>query len=292
MEETIGFVGLGNMGLPIARNLAQAGYRLRVYNRTSSKAEPLLVMGGVTLAQHPAGTAEPGGIVFTMLADDDAVEGVTAGESGLAARLGPEGLHISMSTIAPTTSTRLSRLGSGYLSAPVFGRPDRAASAELIVLCAGHAQARERARPLLELIGSTVYELGEDPASANAVKLAGNFLLMSAMEAMAEAFAFAEKHGAARTLVAEVLTTTPLMANSYRGYGAAIAEGGFSPPGFDLRLGHKDARLVLEAASRLNVPMPVANLVHDRFTASMNKERGDLDWSALAIEVFEAAGLD
>lgn len=291
MEETIGFVGLGNMGLPIARNLARAGYRLRVHNRTPAKAEPLLAVGGVALVEHPAETAEPGGIVVTMLADDDAVEGVTAGAGGLAHRLGPEGLHISMSTIAPTTSTRLAQLGSGYLTAPVFGRPDRAASAELIVLCAGPAPARERARPLLEVIGSTVHELGEDPASANAVKLAGNFLLMSAMEAMAEAFTFAEKHGAARKLVAEVLTATPLMANAYRGYGAAIADGAFSPPGFGLRLGAKDARLVLEAASRLNVPMPAANLVHDRLTASMNKGRGELDWSALAIEAFEAAGL-
>jgi 3-hydroxyisobutyrate dehydrogenase-like beta-hydroxyacid dehydrogenase len=290
--QTIGFVGLGNMGLPIARNLARAGYRLRVYNRTPSKAEPLLGLDGVVLVRSPAETAEPGGIVFTMLADDDAVEHLTAGKDGLAARLGPEGLHISMSTIAPTTSTRLAQLGSGYLAAPVFGRPDKAASAELIVLSAGAARARERAKPLLEVIGSALYELGEDPASANAVKLVGNFLLMSAMEAMSEAFAFAEKHGVPRKLAAEVLTTTPLMANAYKGYGAAIADGKFSPPGFGLRLGHKDARLVLEAAGRLNVPMPVANLVRDRYATSINKGRGELDWSALAIEVFDAAGLD
>ena len=291
-DQTIGFVGLGNMGLPIARNLARAGYRLRVYNRTPSKAEPLLELDGVVLVRSPAETAEPGGIVFTMLADDDAVEHLTAGEEGLAARLGPEGLHISMSTIAPTTSTRIAQLGSGYLAAPVFGRPDKAASAELIVLSAGAARPRERAKPLLEVIGSALYELGEDPASANAVKLVGNFLLMSAMEAMSEAFAFAEKHGVPRKLAAEVLTTTPLMANAYKGYGAAIADGKFSPPGFGLRLGHKDARLVLEAAGRLNVPMPVANLVRDRYATSINKGRGALDWSALAIEVFDAAGLD
>lgn len=121
MEETIGFVGLGNMGLPIARNLARAGYRLRVHNRTPAKAEPLLAVGGVALVEHPAETAEPGGIVVTMLADDDAVEGVTAGAGGLAHRLGPEGLHISMSTIAPTTSTRLAQLGSGYLTARCSG---------------------------------------------------------------------------------------------------------------------------------------------------------------------------
>jgi 3-hydroxyisobutyrate dehydrogenase-like beta-hydroxyacid dehydrogenase len=292
VDQNIGFVGLGNMGLPIARNLARAGYRLRVYNRTPSKAEPLLELDGVMLVRSPAETAEPGGIVFTMLADDDAVEHLTAGEDGLAARLGPEGLHISMSTIAPTTGTRLAQLGSGYLAAPVFGRPDKAASAELIVLSAGAARTRERAKPLLEVIGSALYELGEDPASANAVKLVGNFLLMSAMEAMSEAFAFAEKHGVPRKLAAEVLTTTPLMANAYKGYGAAIADGKFSPPGFGLRLGHKDARLVLEAAGRLNVPMPVANLVRDRYATSINKGRGELDWSALAIEVFDAAGLD
>jgi 3-hydroxyisobutyrate dehydrogenase-like beta-hydroxyacid dehydrogenase len=108
---------------------------------------------------------------------------------------------------------------------------------------------------------------------------------------MSETFAFAEKHDAPRKLVAEVLTTTPLMANTYKGYGAAIAEGKFKPPGLSLRLGAKDARLVLEAAGRLGVPMPTANLVRDRYTASINKERGELDWSALAIEVFEAAGL-
>lgn len=291
MDQNIGFVGLGNMGLPIARNLARAGYRLRVYNRTPSKAEPLLELDGVTLVRSPAETAEPGGIVFTMLADDDAVEQVTAGDDGLAARLGPEGLHISMSTIAPTTGSRLAQLGSGYLAAPVFGRPDKAASAELIVLSAGAPRARGRAKPLLEVIGSALYELGDDPAGANAVKLVGNFLLMSAMEAMAEAFAFAERHGVPRMLAAEVLTTTPLMANAYKGYGAAIADGKFSPPGFGLRLGHKDARLVLEAAGRLNVPMPAANLIRDRYTTSINKGRGELDWSALAIEVFEAAGL-
>jgi 3-hydroxyisobutyrate dehydrogenase-like beta-hydroxyacid dehydrogenase len=159
----------------------------------------------------------------------------------------------------------------------VFGRPDRAESAELIVLSAGASQERERARPLLEAIGS-VFELGDDPASANAVKLAGNFLLMSAMESMAEAFAFAEKHDVPRAWAAEMLTTTPVMANGYRGYGAAIAAGKFSSPGFGLRLGHKDARLLLEAASALDVPMPVANLIMDRFTASVNKGRGT--WTA------------
>jgi 3-hydroxyisobutyrate dehydrogenase-like beta-hydroxyacid dehydrogenase len=288
VAQTVGFVGLGNMGLPIARNLAKAGYRLRVYNRTAAKAQPLLALDGVSLARTPVGVAERGGVVLSMLADDNAVDQATM---GVAERLGAEGLHISLSTIAPATSTRLAGQGCGYVAAPVFGRPDRAESAELIVVSAGAPGDRERARPLLEAIGSAVYELGDDPTSANAVKLAGNFLLMSAMEAMAEAFAFAEKHGVPRRLAAEVLTTTPMMANAYRGYGAVIASGTFTPPGFVLRLGQKDARLLLEAAAAVDVPMAVANLVRDRLTASVNKGRGELDWSALAIEVFESAGL-
>lgn len=289
MAQTLGFIGLGNMGLPIARNLAKGGYRLRVYNRTAAKAQPLLALEGVSLARTPVEVAEPGGIVLSMLADDHAVDQAT---TGVAERLGAEGVHISLSTIAPTTSTRLAGQGCGYVAAPVFGRPDRAESAELIVVSAGAPSDRERARPLLEAISSAVHEVGDDPASANAVKLAGNFLLMSAMEAMAEAFAFAEKHGVPRQLAAEVLTTTPVMANAYRGYGAAIAGGRFTPPGFGLRLGRKDARLVLEAAAARDVPMPMANLVGDRFTAAVNKGRGELDWSALAMEVFESAGLD
>jgi 3-hydroxyisobutyrate dehydrogenase-like beta-hydroxyacid dehydrogenase len=229
VDQDIGFVGLGNMGFPIARNLARAGYRLRVYNRTPSKAKPLLELEGVALVRSPAETAEPGGIVVTMLIDDDTVERLTAGEDGLAARLGPEGLHVSMSTIAPTTSTRLAQLGSGYLAAPVFGGPDSAASAELLILSAGAPQARERAQPLLEVIGSALYELGDDPATANAVKLVGNFLLLSAMEALSEAFTFAEQNRVPRKLTAEILTATPLMANAYKRYGAAIADGTFNP---------------------------------------------------------------
>ncbi|GAA0614616.1 NAD(P)-dependent oxidoreductase [Kutzneria viridogrisea] len=289
MDQTTGFLGLGSMGLPIARNLARAGHRLRVYNRTAAKAEPLREFENVTIAHTPLEVAEPGGVVLSMLADDNAV---TQASEGLAEALGPDGLHISLSTIAPTTATALAAQGCGFLSAPVFGRPDRAESAELIVLSAGEQRHRERARPLLEAIGAAVHELGEDPASANGVKLAGNFLIMSALEAMSEAFAFAEKHGVPRELAAQVLTTTPVLGNAYRGYGAAISSGAYEPAGFALRLGHKDARLVAQAADRLGVPMPIIDLVANRFTAAENKGRGDLDWSALAIEVFESAGLD
>src|SRR6266404_8801603 len=155
MKETIGFIGLGGMGLAIATNLSQAGFGLRVYNRTASKARPLLEQGA-RLVRSPAEAAEPGGVVVTMVSDDRAVEEVTLGANGLLARLG-DGVHLSMSTIAPSTARRLAGLhgerGGRYVASPVFGKPEVAARAKLWVASAGDAVARVRARPLQEAMG-------------------------------------------------------------------------------------------------------------------------------------------
>src|SRR5216683_2030476 len=136
MKETVGFIGLGGMGLAMATNLLQAGFRLRVYNRTAAKARPLLEQGAI-LARSPAEVAEPGGIVVTMVSDDRAVEEVTLGASGLLDRLG-NGVHLSMSTIAPRTARRLASLhrerGASYVASPVFGKPEVAAHAKLWVV--------------------------------------------------------------------------------------------------------------------------------------------------------------
>jgi 3-hydroxyisobutyrate dehydrogenase-like beta-hydroxyacid dehydrogenase len=219
MPETIGFVGLGAMGGSMAGRLLEAGYRLRVWNRTISKAEPLLRAGAVT-AGSPAEAAVRGSIVISMLADDAALEDVTFGEAGLLAGLGERGLHISMSTIAPATARRLAEAhaarGAAYLAAPVFGRPEVAAAGRLWVLASGAAAARERARPLLEAIGQQTFEFGDDPGAANVVKLAGNFLLIAAIEAMAEAYTFGEKNGIDRAAMASLFGSTCSPARSTR----------------------------------------------------------------------------
>src|SRR5438874_6620236 len=154
MKETIGFIGLGNMGLAMATNLLKAGFGLRVYNRTAAKARPLLDLGA-RLARSPAEAAaqEPGkgGVVVTMVSDDRAVEEVTLGANGLLGRLG-DGVHLSMSTIAPRTARRLAELhrerGGRYVASPVFGKPQLAAEAKLWVATSGDAAARARVRPL------------------------------------------------------------------------------------------------------------------------------------------------
>src|SRR5260370_41673470 len=147
MKETVGFIGLGGMGLAMATNLLKAGFGLRVYNRTAAKARPLLEHGA-TLARSPAEAAVPGGVVVTMVSDDRAVEEVTLGANGLLDRLG-DGVHLSMSTIAPRTARRLAGLhrdrGASYVASPVFGKPQVAVEARLWVVTSGYAAAPARA---------------------------------------------------------------------------------------------------------------------------------------------------
>ena len=294
MNIEAGFIGLGAMGAPIAANLIEAGVKLAVYNRTAAKAEPLIAKGA-RKANSPGEATSPGGIVITMLADDAAVESVAMGDNGIAARLGSDGIHVSMSTIAPATAKRLEQYhaerGSIYLAAPVFGRPDAAAARQLVVCVAGPAPAQERARPLLEAVGRPIFDYGEEPSAANVAKLTGNFLIAAAIEAMGEAFTMAERNGVDRTKVAEMLGKTLFACPVYQRYGEMVAEKRHLPAGFMLPLGLKDVELVLKTAGEARVPMPVASVVRERMIAGLAHGREAMDWSALALGVLDDAGI-
>jgi 3-hydroxyisobutyrate dehydrogenase-like beta-hydroxyacid dehydrogenase len=295
MSESIGFIGLGSMGFPIARNLLTSGYRVRVFNRTKAKAMPL-VNAGATLVDREEEVFETGGIVFSILSDDDAVRSVTVGNTEFLRRLGPGGVHVSMSTISPATARYLADQHSkhqvSYLGSPVSGRPDRAAARKLFVLLAGKREAKERVRPLLETIGERIFDFGEDPWSSNIAKLALNFNILAAVECMAESFAFAEKNGIARARMAELLSETLFGGIVYKGYGQQVAQQIYEPAAFRLRLGWKDLRLLLETAQETGTPMPVGSLLRDRMLTAIAKERGDFDWSAIALAASEDAGLE
>lgn len=294
MAETLGFIGLGNMGEPIALNLIAAGHALRVYNRTASKAAPL-VAKGATLAKHPAEVASPGGIVFTMLADDHAIEEVCLVPGSFVEKLGPGGIHISISTIAPATARRLAEHHANhkveYVASPVFGRPEAAAAKKLWVCTSGHAAAKARVHSLLEAIGQGIFDFGEDAGAANVVKLCGNFMIAAAIETIAEALALAEKNGVDKNSVADLFGKTLFACPVYQGYGKSIAAEKFEPAGFRLALGFKDVSLALSTATASSVPLPVASLLHDRYLAAIAKGRGDMDWTAIALGVAEDAGL-
>ena len=293
MSETIGFVGLGEMGSAMAANVLKAGFALRVYNRTPKKAQPL-VEQGASQAGTPA-EAAGAGLVVTMLTNDAALEKVTTGENGLAGALGEGGIHVSMSTVSPETARRLAEAhraqGEWYVAAPVFGKPEAAAAKKLWIATSGPPEAKARLGPLLDSMSQGIYDFGNNPGAANTVKLAGNFLLGAAIEAMGEAFTLAQKSGIERQAIYEMFSQTLFACPVYKNYGQMIASENYQPIGAKPSLIRKDLGLVLDEAKTQQVPMPLAHLVHDRLTALVAKGREDRDWAGFAGEISEAAGL-
>jgi 3-hydroxyisobutyrate dehydrogenase-like beta-hydroxyacid dehydrogenase len=291
----VGFIGLGNMGSAMARNLvSRAGHDLTVYNRTRSRAEAFASLGA-SIAETPAAAAAGAEALITMLADDATVEAVIFSPGNAIGALPAGAVHISMSTISVELSRRLAashrEKQQHYLAAPVFGRPDAAAAAKLFVVAAGSAEQIERCRPLFDAIGQKTFWVGEEAQAANVVKLAGNFLITTVIESLAEAFAFGRKFGIDPHAFLDILTNSLFTAPVYRNYGSMIASDTFEPAGFKMPLGLKDNRLLLAAAKEAAVPMPMASLVHDRFVAALAQGLGEADWAAIARISYQNAGL-
>jgi 3-hydroxyisobutyrate dehydrogenase-like beta-hydroxyacid dehydrogenase len=288
----IGFIGLGNMGSAMAMNLLKAGHDLTVYNRTAEKAKPLLKQGARAAAN--AGEASCGDVVFTMLADDHAVESVMFGESGILANLRPGSVHISSSTIGVELSQKLTteheKRSQQFISAPVFGRPEAAEAGKLFVVVAGRDDAVERCMPLFDAIGQRSFRFGEQPSAANLIKLSGNFLIASVLESLSEALALVGKAGIEQHEYLDFLTSTLFVAPVYKTYGGLIAEKKFQPAGFAAPLGLKDVRLTLAAGEQFRVPLPIASLIRDRFLALLARGGDALDWSAISQIAVEDSG--
>jgi 3-hydroxyisobutyrate dehydrogenase-like beta-hydroxyacid dehydrogenase len=285
----IAFIGLGNMGTPMARNLLRAGHDVTVYNRTPSKAEPLAA-DGAHVAGSPAEAARDAETVHTMLSDDSALRDVVFGQNGIYAAMTRGAVHISHSTI----STGLAReLGAGahvFISAPVFGRPEAAEAKKLIVVAAGPAGQIARCRPLFDAVGRQTVIAGDQPWQANALKLCGNFMIASMLEAFGEAYAVLRKAGVDPHIFLEAMNglfASPVYAN----YGALVADERFEPAGFALKLGLKDVRLALAAAEECTAPMPLASLIRDHLISALAAGQGDMDWSSLTRVPARAAGL-
>ena len=279
----VGFIGLGHMGAGMAASLLKAGHEVTVYNRTPGKIEALVAQGAK--AAESVADACRGAAVMTMLADDRAVEDIVLGDRGVLASLPTGAIHVSSSTISVDLAERMTAAhdarGAGFVSAPVFGRPDVAAAGQLMVLAAGDAGAVGDVAPLLDAIGRRTFIVSETPSAANLVKLSGNFLLASVIESLGEAMALTAKAGIDRKRYIEILTSTLFDVPVYKNYGGMIADGKFEPPGFAAPLGQKDIRLTLAAADHLGVAMPFAGLLRDRFLTLMAHGGERLDWSAV-----------
>jgi 3-hydroxyisobutyrate dehydrogenase-like beta-hydroxyacid dehydrogenase len=279
----VGFIGLGHMGAGMAANLVKAGHEVTVYNRTQRKVQALVERGA--RAATTVADACHGDAVITMLADDTAVEGVVFSEQGVIGSLPKGAIHISMSTISVALSKRLAaahaNVDQRFVAAPVFGRPDAAAAAKLFIAAAGAPDALDACSRLFEAIGQKTIHISDEPPAANLVKLSGNFLLASVIEALGEAMALVGKAGVDRHRYLDLLTSTIFPAPVYRTYGQLIADQKFEPAAFAAPLGHKDIRLTLVAGEALRVPMPFASVLHDRFLTLLAHGGEGLDWSAI-----------
>ena len=290
----VGFIGLGNMGAAMARNLIKAGHRVTVYNRSRDKAEDL-ARGGAIVAGTPAEAARTG-VALTMLANDEALCAVIDGPDGILAGLPAGGILVSMSTVSIAVTRRQAdaaqQAGRLFVAAPVFGRPDAAEAAKLFIPVAGPAEAVTRIEPLLAAMGQKTVHFGEDPVHAAAVKISGNFMLQTAIEGLAEAFALVRKHGIDPAQYLDFMTSSLFTAPLYKIYGSAIVEQRYEPAGFALPLALKDTKLALAAADEAGIPLPLADLIRDRFLIGLSRGWDHLDMAALGKVAAENAGLD
>ncbi len=289
----VGFIGLGQMGAGMAANLLEAGHEVTVFNRTSSKVQALVARGARAGARVP--DVCRGDVVITMLADDGAVEGFVFGEQGIIASLGKNAVHVSMSTISVGLSERLvaehAKAGQRFVAAPVFGRPDAAAAGKLFIVVAGAPDAIDACSPLFDAMGQKTFIFGDTPPAANVIKLSGNFLLASVIESLGEAMALVSKAGVDKQSYLDILTSTLFDAPVYKTYGGLLAREEFEPAGFAAHLGLTDIRLVLAAGEHLEVALPIASLLRDRFLTLLAGGGAELDWSAVgALAAWEAGG--
>ncbi|CAI2415027.1 NAD(P)-dependent oxidoreductase [Serratia liquefaciens] len=288
----IGFAGLGGMGSAMAANLLQAGYGVKVWNRSPQAAQPLVSAGAVQ-ARQPEELAEVD-VLITMLANDAATEQVVV-ESGLLQQLRAGAIHINMATVSVALAKRLALLHAernvGYIAAPVLGRVDVAAAGKLNILAAGDPLLLAKVQPLFEVLGQQTWHFGDQPEQANIVKIAANFTLASAIEAMAEGSALVRNYGVSGADYLHMLTSTLFASPAYKGYGGLIAEEKFEPASFKLSLGMKDVGLALEAGANSHTPMPFASVLKDNFLDAVAQGDADLDWSALAKVAARRAGL-
>ncbi len=277
----VGFIGLGAMGSAMAGNLVAAGHTVSVWNRSAAACEPLVSLGAKLASS--ADRAAQGEVLCSMLANDQAVRAVFL-DSGLLDAMDRGMVHVNHATISVELTRQLveehEKRGLGYVAAPVFGRPDKAAAAKLDILAAGKPSAIAKVMPLLEAMAGRVWSMGEAAERAAVVKIAGNFMLASAIESMAEASALTRAYGVSAADFLEVMTSTMFAAPVYKGYATLIAAQQFKPAGFALPLGFKDVGLALSAGESARVPLPFASVLRDSLLEAMAAGDEDLDWSA------------
>lgn len=290
-----GFVGLGRMGGAMVQRMLLAGHAVGVYNRTPEKVRPLAHAGAQVLGSVRE-AATFGDCVFTMLSDDAAVLAVATADGGLVASLPKGGVHVCCGThgIAGIRQLKAAHAAAGQVlvAAPLLGRPEVVAAGQAGMLAGGPAQAVAVLRPLFAAIARRVFEAGDEPEAAAIIKIANNFVLGCAIEALGESLALTRKYGVAPDVFHDVLTDGLFACPAYKAYGRIIAEERYLPAGQRVMMGLKDAELALAAAESVGVPLPSGNVWRDRLIGCVAHGEGDHDWAAMAREQARASGLE
>lgn len=292
--EKVGFIGLGKIGAPVAKNILKAGFDLKVYNRTREKMKPLLD-AGASQAQNPKQAAMDVDVVMTCLLDDQSMLDNLTGETGILAGLKQGGIHIGTATISPACAAELAALheghGSHYVAAPVFGRPDAAKSGTLLTYVAGEEQVVSACDAVFEAYTRSHIYMGEDHKVVNSIKLTMNFMLVSLIELYAEVYTFAEKSGIDPEFTNQLIMTVlkhPVMEE----YTRRIRTRDFEPAAFDLSSGFKDVTLMLLASTQIRAPLPYASIIREKFLTALANDMADKDWSAVTEIARLQAGLN
>ena len=280
-----GFIGLGHLGSVIAENLLMQHQPLYVYNRTAAKAQPLADKGAVicTSVKELAAMCD---VVFSIVSDDAALNHITLGADGIAANLRPGGIHISISTILPATSTALAaahqQYGNHYIASPVMGRPQAARARKLNFLLSGDSAVIAAVKPLLQDAGAAnTWEFGSEPGAANVAKLCSNYLILSGVAAMAEGINLAQKSGIDANQWMQMLTQTLFNSPFYQIYSAALLKEAYLPAGFSMAMALKDANLVLQQAQTAGAPMAVGQTTQELLQQGVAEGLGDHDLVAV-----------
>jgi 3-hydroxyisobutyrate dehydrogenase-like beta-hydroxyacid dehydrogenase len=291
----VGFIGLGRMGGAMARRMLDAGHDVGAFNRTAARVKPLIDAGAKHLDSIKA-AATYGDAVFTMLADDAAVLDVVTQPGGLLASLPKGGIHICAGTHSVAAMTKLKELhaaaGQVLVATPMLGRPELVASGQAGMVLGGLKDALDRCRPLFAAIARRTFEAGDDPVAACAIKIANNFVLGCAIEAMGEGFALTRKYGVVPDVFYDVMTDGLFNCSAYKVYGKLIAEERYQPAGQRAILGLKDANLALEAGGAVGVPLPSGNVWRDRLVGAVAHGEAEHDWAVMAKDQARASGLE
>jgi len=290
----VGFIGLGRMGSAMARRLIDGKHDVGVYNRSPDKARPLTDAGAKRLDSVKA-AATYGDAVFTMLADDAAAIDVVTQSGGLLESLPKGGVHICAGTHSVACMQKLKQLheekGQVLLATPMLGRPELVSSGTAGMLVAGAKSAVDKCRALFEAIPRRTFEAGDDPVAAAAIKIANNFVLGCAIEAMGEGFALVRKYDVMPDVFLDVMTDGLFNCSAYKVYGKIIAEERYQPAGQRAILGLKDANFALEAGGAVGVPLPSGNVWRDRLVGAVAHGEAEHDWAVMAKDQARASGL-